>query len=500
MNHSRCTNVSNLPWNLPAPFKRLDYLAQYPEHEELGVCVDLAAIQPFEVREQELDPDSVMWTDLQVGPGENTVSRLGSGRAGFFGGKYLKGVGRTQLAGNWADHRDTSHGTGHMLPSAAVRERIATVYMEAKSAQHLIVPCEGILIRRAEPALVDGLRVFQEKMECEMAPVDRAMQALSVKPADFARFSNVNWLLGSCGPSFEYIVTAAALFKSYSEDPSQPASKLGSCSATSIARALASALTRGVDAFREYFRLGIHWGSYYNNFTLDGRFLDLEVPIVHGEPFIGCFANHHSPTIDRDPSKDQFAIHGVELFEYALHVVRCIDSIRDRFRLYQSATQDQILSRFLLELEEAMETEVGAEHPLRSRDYLIGEVLDLLEEAGADRGRVRPYVEAEYREAFEGVVQKTPRLSLRRRAGRTARPEPMLFSSIYEADELYRAPRDRGVNPDAELVQGILERLDACEDPEELLAELSMAEEELRSHVQPNSRLQREPRAMRRGA
>lgn len=500
MNHSRSTNVSDLPWNLPAPVKRLDYLAQHPEHEDLGVCVDLSAIQPFEVREEELDPDSVMWTDLQVGPGENTVSRLGSGRAGFFGGKYLKGVGRTQLAGNWADHRDTYHGTGHMLPSAAVRERIATVYMEAKGAAHLIVPCEGVLIRRADPTLVDGLRVFQQKMECEMAPVDRAMQALSVKPADFARFSNVNWLLGSCGPSFEYIVTAAALFKSYSEDPNQPASRLGSSSATSIARALASALVRGVDAFREYFRLGIHWGSYYNNFTLDGRFLDLEVPIVHGAPFIGCFANHHAPTIDRDPSKDQFAIHGVELFEYALHVVRCIDSIRDRFRLYQSATKDPFLSRFLLELEEAMEAEVGAGHPLRSRDYLIGEVLDLLEEGGAARERVRPYVEAEYAEVFEGVVREMPKPTLRRRPGRTARPEPMLFSSIYLADELYQAPQDQGPNEEAELVQGLLARLDACQDPEELLAELSLAEEELRSNVRSNSQSKTEVSAMRRGA
>jgi len=47
------------------------------------------------------------------------------------------------------------------------------------------------------------------------------------------------------------------------------------------------ALTNGIENFDCFFKRGVIWNAMRNNFTIDGRFLDLETPILLGAPFIG---------------------------------------------------------------------------------------------------------------------------------------------------------------------------------------------------------------------
>ena len=43
--------------------------------------------------------------------------------------------------------------------------------------------------------------------------------------------------------------------------------------------AMDGAFRRGLENFQRYNRLGLFWIYTDNNFTLDGRFLDLETPL-----------------------------------------------------------------------------------------------------------------------------------------------------------------------------------------------------------------------------
>src|SRR5438128_755594 len=110
-------------WCVPVPVRRSSFTPLHAAHGAYNVEVDLGQIAPFGYAAGGHD-DDLLYADLQTHPTVNVGRRLGSGRAGFYRGKYLKGVGRTQLAGNWSDPRDVYHGTGHMAPSAAVREYI----------------------------------------------------------------------------------------------------------------------------------------------------------------------------------------------------------------------------------------------------------------------------------------------------------------------------------------------------------------------------------------
>src|SRR5207253_8630395 len=62
----------------------------------------------------------------------------------------------------------------------------------------------------------------------------------------------------------------------------------------SIARAMDGAFRRGLANFQRYERAGLFWIYTHNNFTLDGRFVDLETPMFFGAPFVGIFQQEYS--------------------------------------------------------------------------------------------------------------------------------------------------------------------------------------------------------------
>jgi hypothetical protein len=76
----------------------------------------------------------------------------------------------------------------------------------------------------------------------------------------------------------------------YLGGPSQPEACPGDVTPEALAERLERALERLVHHFERFFQAGVYWGSFHNNFTADGRFLDLETPLVFGGPFLGLVA------------------------------------------------------------------------------------------------------------------------------------------------------------------------------------------------------------------
>ena len=110
-----------LPWYVPTPVRPSSFVSVYRRHDYCNVECDLGRIRAFDaVMSARHDP--VAYADLQSNPDGQGRGRLGSGRAALFRGHYLKGIGRTALAGNWNSTADVDHHTGHLLASGGIRE------------------------------------------------------------------------------------------------------------------------------------------------------------------------------------------------------------------------------------------------------------------------------------------------------------------------------------------------------------------------------------------
>lgn len=213
----------------------------------------------------------------------------GSGRSLFFRDHYLKGVGLTPLRRDKMGDAATYHSSGHMMPSAAIRELLVTEFLRAQGADDLVVPCIDVLLephddttREATRRTVAGGLGVTERIESGEAvawwPVDGAFRALSVKEGVFARYTNLLWHLRQLGggtslPVVADFVRALAAFS----DRSTPCD-LDDVEASFVS--FASSIDRGFANVLHANLLGVRWGSLNNNFTLDGRYLDLETPTV----------------------------------------------------------------------------------------------------------------------------------------------------------------------------------------------------------------------------
>src|SRR5688572_30537518 len=183
---------TRLPFVCPVPVREVPMVSLHREHAELAVRTDLEAVGGHGRTDRE--PVQLLFADFQLAAWSNSVRRLGAGRAGFYRGHYLKGIGRTPLAANWNDPEHFYHASGHLFPTAAVREYLTTVYMEARGLSRRLVPCTGLLLSKLEPTLEQQLATALGEGLRHLAPIDRALQAVSVKPAGFARASNFLWL------------------------------------------------------------------------------------------------------------------------------------------------------------------------------------------------------------------------------------------------------------------------------------------------------------------
>src|SRR5688572_23415262 len=117
--------VSAPAWLFPVPVRRSRFIDSGPQWSSFNVEVALDRISPWDFSRRKID--RVLYFDYQTQLDNNMPGRHGSGRGGVFHGYYVKGVGRTQAAGNWNNLGDRYHGSGHLSVASALRERLISV-------------------------------------------------------------------------------------------------------------------------------------------------------------------------------------------------------------------------------------------------------------------------------------------------------------------------------------------------------------------------------------
>ncbi|MGH1344089.1 MAG: hypothetical protein ACRBN8_21195 [Nannocystales bacterium] len=448
----------------PASFSSL-----FGEHAHLGLRTCLADMGGFSTPRL---PARAAWADFQhtaLYPGR---LRQGSGRAVFYEGHYLKGVGRTALAANWTLEGDTLHATGHLAPSAGARELLISHYMKCKGLSDTIVPCEGLLVAAMETGFAAAYTASMASDGCSVPTCDRALQAISVKGDDFARWSNLVWLANQMPAQAESVIAWCSLAghfaaeRSGASSASTAPSETGSWTAREVAESLARAARRAIETLAIHVRAGVTWSSYHNNSTLDGRFLDLELPTVIAEPVLCRFViSHESLSASQLPHHG--VLFGMELLFEAQQIRVAVRTLIDRFRLLRSVAVTPSVAQFLEELECALEEAFGERHWVTSREQQRQTLTSLFEDACVSTSRARRAADEAMAEFYEEDGGETDV------AGRLLplalpAPEPGGHVGVYLLDggrclESARARDERG----AFLTS--IEQIEACSTPERFL-------------------------------
>ena len=270
-------------WWAPIPVRRSRFLPFSPRWEELNVevAMDRVPVRAFSGRAI----SEVLYFDYQTQLDGNYPGRHGSGRSGMYRGWYLKGVGITPALANWNDPGERYHGSGHLPISSALREYGITRYLASRGLQHTIVPCETLL-------LANMTREQRRQNACGLTssqplttPADARMMALSVKPADHARISNIVWALDHISLKPEAVGSLFLHVDWYLRSPDERKRVEGD--PRQLVRAINRAFRRGWSNFESFHSAGLFWRFTQNNFTLDGRFVDLETPLLVGSPMVG---------------------------------------------------------------------------------------------------------------------------------------------------------------------------------------------------------------------
>lgn len=290
----RTNTLGPFSWHVAIPTKPGGFT---PLDREFAFCdrvTDIGQIPAFSVATPE-DNCQLAWSDFQLPPRYPSPRCPGSGRAAVYEGWYLKGIGRTQFCWNWHIEAGTMHGTGHMFPSAAIRELLATAYVRARGLGHTIVPCESLLLRPLAPDFRARLERFAANNRITLSPIDRELQAITVKPADFIRWSNLLAAASFASSEVDAVLEIAGALLRGADPTTTPDS--GTATVETVLEAVRDAVARGFRNFIEFYRVGLYWNSYNNNFTLDGRFLDLELPTVlaEGRPCALVYRRRHEP-------------------------------------------------------------------------------------------------------------------------------------------------------------------------------------------------------------
>ncbi len=382
-------------WCVPVPVRPSSFTPLLARHKAYNIEVDLGRITPFGYPRGKGQGQNLLYADLQTSPTGHGGRRLGSGRAGFYKGKYLKGVGRTFLAGNWNDPADVYHGTGHMMPSAAVREYIVSQYLAARGFSEQIVACEGLLLSPLHKDLRGFHRLALPGLR--MSPIDLRFQAITIKGSDFARHSNFVWALDKGPRKGFYGAFFRDLYQTLCDarlDPCPEPDPAG------LAAALAICAQRGLRNFECYLRAGVYWGSFHNNFTIDGRFLDLEVPLIFGRPFFGIISQQSQLT--EKALHNLTPVIGCEALEFLLHTGRFVVYLQRRLRslLDEGSVMQPVEREFVEEFLAALGREFHDGHAAMNKLAACNAVTDALTTSlglfGAQQQTVRSIVSAQY--------------------------------------------------------------------------------------------------------
>ncbi len=347
------------PWTIPVPVTPSTFRSLHPAHRGCNVEVDLGAIGAFFTS----PAARVGAADFQLLPDGARRGRLGAGRALYLGRHYLKGVGRTPLAANWRIPDDRRHATGHLLPTAAIREYLVSRHVEAHGAADTILPCVGLLLRPLPPGGAASVRrSLPRPFRVPVSPLDERFQAISVKPGDFARLSNFSWAAHQLEPLHRQVGELALAMHRYL-DPSRDIAA-SECTPAALVAALVAALARGFANCHRYFEIGVHWGFIDNNFTADGRFLDLEVPVVVGANVFGVVE------WNARPERLRAGAHwtGLEALGFARRARLFVEDLRARLRFLvdSRALQNGFARLFAQEIVRELDRALPPSHLVRS--------------------------------------------------------------------------------------------------------------------------------------
>ena len=470
------SRIEDLPWMMATPVRPAAFVALRPEHA-------VHAVATAGVTVRSADEDHVL-SDLQTNPDLSVLGRLGSGRAGIHRGKYLKGIGRTRLAANWANPHDLYHHSGHQAPSGAIREWLVSVFLEAKGAANLVTPCEGILVKPIEPVLRDYLLPQVADAGLDLGDgegifaSDLSLQAISVKTADFCRFSNLVWLslhvdlVGAGGLS---LGAFARLFGELVGESSTEPAALG-------AKVLAL-LEKGLENLRRFWELGVLWGSLHNNIAIDGRYVDLEGPALVGRPLVGLVLAGEQARLELPHSQMLSGL--CEAIGYALYAQMTVWFFRTRLEAF--AAPGSPASAADRELAHALaQGFVPREHVLFDRERLVARMAGWVRGVG-DLGAKRMQALGQTLRLIHDVhfgVRKPGRPQLALRPHTALRAGPFTKPTTPHLFDFAPVPKVL-VSDEADLVNGLLTKLDQIADADSFLREAEAAAQAIRAYCRP---------------
>jgi len=486
-------DVHRQPWMIPVPVRMSRFVPLVHEHARFNVEAFPGGLGPFGAHGERAPLPDVLYCDLQDSPDIGFQGRPGSGRTGVYGGKYLKGVGLSRLAETWAHPEDLPHDAGHFRASGAVREYLISVYLEAKGCGDAINRCEGVLFAPRAQAL-RGHRLGRDRAgadgEASAWRSDLSLQALTVKPEGFTRYSNLIWLLnrldlplsrGEATTSFtRFLVELARAL-----DPTRPSDQI---TPESIAAAFVRSVDRGLDSLHRFWSLGISLASLHSNVSVDGRFLDLDAPVILGAPLLGI--------VEAEPCRELRAPHPATLtgfFEplgFVLNMRMIAWYLRWRLDRVAKAGplsrgEREFASAAARALSSGLRGTVLSSHR-RLEDLLLdwadGAMLPL---SRAERPDLRRAIGMTYNAHLGGAPALLP---LRPVATRLARVNTFVVPHLFDFLGPDHAVR---VTEEARLVNDLIAALDQVGDVDELLTGLEDGARRIRHGAAPQAAMTR---------
>jgi hypothetical protein len=471
------------PWNIPVPVRGASFIPLKRSHARFNIQCDPGAVAAFAFTSRHVPASAILYSDLQTNGDENSSSHLGSGRSGFFGGKYVKGVGRTPLAANWNIRSDRYHGSGHLLPSAAAREYLISAAFQARGQGEAINGCDGILAAAAPAEQLVRLMVrsISRLARPSAAPCDTRLTALTTKASHFARPSNFIWSLNHFSSHPTYIASVLTRLFHYLH-PTAHAVDPSTVTPRAICEALAAAVDRGVRNFRTYLGLGTYWGSFHNNFTLDGRFLDLELPLFLGRPFLGVLDLGRRRSSPFEAGRGGPII-GLEVLHYLRQMRHFILYLTARLQfIVQARFARGVAATFVGELLQELRRRFGRSSILFNSSAQEGLALTMLTEtfdlSARQRALLKTLIQVK-RRAMEGLPRGShPPVRLNPVHVTVADTEPGVPVKLHTIEGL--PDFASGLSPDAELFNEGLVRVERTTDPQQFLSQVLLTESRLR--------------------
>ena len=455
-----------LPWNIPTPLTASEGYVSIPGGHE-RFALETSANGAFDVptrREEE-----VLWSDLQD-PLFGSWKHSGSGRSGFFADKYLKGVGRTALATNWARGEDAYHASGHLFASGGIREYLVSVYLESVGLGSEIVPCEAVLLRPLPKALKQALAAHYGS---SLLPIDLSLQAVSVKPGGFARMSNLVWFVNRLRMHTDDASACAYFMEEHALPFGHGLAEDRERTPETIADALAGAVDRTLRSFERFFSAGVYWGSVANNFTLDGRFLDLELPTIVGRPYFGGVACTQRTT--SGPSSMGLALNTGDFIEAVGYLRRGIQRLQHGLRLHLLEAGSSPNHLLVRDLSQAI-TQRFEGHALFDDHAMLQRLAALFDYMPEKPGKLRSILEGEYNSWLKSIPYDLPEGDFARAPVTMARPE-----SMVECQLMVHGPDTRSDWDVCIEVNTLLREIDQTPEPDEAAAKVSDAAKRLRA-------------------